>query len=259
MAPAFEFGPEPSSADTSKESTDGSQATLCRAQIDWLEKEVSRSLYLLTGDEITAGRKSDCNICLRMEPTSDPDNRDKTFLISSHHFSLRRSGGLLQFVDAGSSNGSFWGSDKLEENVPVLVESEMRINIGKVLDLEFDVVRNGVGNSSAVSFVRIRRGNNSPDIEYAILFDTAPVGSGSNAILPVAVATTSSSRRVRALDVGETFTSDPARIAVRSGRLFIERTGEERVTLNGIELHRGQPVVLATGELTIGSQAFVVS
>jgi len=171
-------------------------ASASAAHITWSDQGNDRSLVLLATAVAECGRRSDADICLRVEPTSQPDNRDKTFRISSDHFSIRYLGDRVELVDRGSTNGTFViGSKRLEPNLPITIESGLQISIAESLELSFEVASRITASRSSddvvselrdpasdsnwlrthligddkpgkIAFVRIRRVNNLQGAEY---------------------------------------------------------------------------------------------
>lgn len=268
----FDLGQNEQQAPVSSLSETGSSV----ARITWSHEGREKSLALLTKAFVEVGRRSECDICLRLEPTSEPDNREKTFRISSNHFSLRYLGDCVELIDRGSTNGTFAGSSKrLEPNIPWKIEPGSQVSVAQVLDLAFEVIPRasvpsdtdgivtqthdranepqwlqehlvGDDKPGKIAFLKVRRLNNLPDTEYAVLFHSAPIGAGEGSILRTEPST-GSSRRVRAFDFGDAISEDPARLLVRNGQLMIERTGSEEVTMDGTSLQPKTPVALQNG------------
>jgi pSer/pThr/pTyr-binding forkhead associated (FHA) protein len=254
----------------------------------WSDQGRRRSVLLLAKAVLEVGRRSDCDICLRIEPSSEPDNREKTFRISSNQFAVRYLGDCVEVIDRGSTNGTFVASSKrLEPNVPWKVEVGQQISAAQVLDLALEIIPRasipsdtdavitqahdrandprwlqehlvGDDKPGKIAFLKARRLNNLTDTEYAVLFHSAPIGSGEGSILRIEPST-GSSRRIRAFDFGDAISEDPARLMVRNGTLMIERTGSEEISVDGKSLQPKTPVALQDGmTIIISGTAFCV-
>jgi hypothetical protein len=233
---------------------------------------------------VEAGRHSAKNICLRLEPTDDAANLEKSRNISSHHLTIRYLGDGVELVDPGSVNGTFIGKEKLAANQPHKVEPGMVVSVAEVLDLEFQPMmrkdapedkdgickkaeanRNdaawlqshliGVDKPGRIDFLRIRRRDNQPEQEYVLLFHSGLIGSEADALIRLEPSERTPRRRV--YDVGGDASLGGARLFVQDGRILIERRGSEPVALAGEPLKIAQPRPIVTpGELIVGSTTF---
>ena len=263
-------------------------AATSRRVITWSVDGEKYSLHLLVRASVEAGRQSTRDLCLRVEPTSDPENYEKSKLVSSHHFSLRYVGSGVQFIDVDSTNGSFNQGKRMGANVSLLLVEKTLISLAEVLELEFDPVRrtdtmddgNGICRAAAahaadpawlhenligmekpgeISFLRITRKNNLPGQGYVLLFHSGWIGSDETSLLRVPVSETTPRHR-RAFDIGDAPFADPARLLVRDGAIWIERTGADEVRVGGEAIDAGQAKALPENcELIVGKTTFVVA
>lgn len=261
------------------------KAPVRRLVVNWTQDGRSNSMILIAQATVDAGRQSTRDLCLRVEPGTEPANYDKSMKISSHHFSLRYVGTGVQFLDMGSTNGSTLDSKRAEPNSPVLIDRKTTVSLSDVLTLELEPVQRSDGSAlgddlqqaatanaadsawlqreligtdkpGKVSFLRITRTNNLPETEYVLLYHSGKVGSGEDSLLRLPL-TTAAPRRGRAFDVGDSATSDsPARLFVRDGGIWLERTGAAQVIVAGDPLEVGQCRALAPCELTIAETTY---
>jgi hypothetical protein len=263
-------------------------AAASRRVITWSVDREEHSLHLLVRASVEAGRQSTRDLCLRVEPTSDPENYEKSKLVSSHHFSLRYVGNGVQFIDVDSTNGSFNQGKRIGTNVSLLLVEKTLISLAEVLDLEFDPIRrtdvmdDSNGNCQAaaahaadtawlqanlvgaekpgeIAFLRISRKNNLPSQQYVLLFHSGWIGSDDSSLLRVPVSEMTP-RRKRAFDIGDAPSTDPARLLARDGAIWIERTGADEVRVGGEAIDAGQARALPENcELIVGKTTFVVA
>lgn len=260
---------------------------LQRAIVAWSHNGQERKTILIAKASVDAGRNQLRDICLRFEPSNDPSNYEKTKQISLHHFSLRYLGNGVEFVEAGSTNGSTVDQRPVESNAPLLVDRDVLVSIAGVLDLDLEPVfrrdgpmdgegimraaRANAANPSwlqerligedkpgMIGFFRISRRNNLPDEQYLLLFHSGGIGTGNESLFrlstPGAIP-----RRSRAFDVGDSVVNDPARLFVRDSAIWVERTGVDSVLVAGEPLEVGQSRMLATGALSVAGTEFSVT
>jgi len=257
-----------------------------RFKIAWSDDGKQKTMILLTKAVIDAGRQTSQDICLRIEPTEEPENHEKSKQISSHHFSLRYIGNGIQFVNTGR-NGSTVDKKKVEPNIPVMIDRKTIISVADVLDLEMEPIQRIDGHEVAddlyksaiahatdsallqerflgaekpgmVNFLRINRKNNLPDLQYVILFHSGWIGSGDDSLLRVPVSELTPRRR-RSFDVGEQIATDPARLLIHEGAIWIERTGGDDVFIGSKSIKLGKKHLLELGEIIVGKMVFSVS
>lgn len=264
---------------------------LRRCVLQWTQDGRARSLVLIAQATVEAGRLSTRDLCLRVEPGTEPANYEKSMKISSHHFSLRYLGSAIQFVDKGSTNGSFLENKRVEANSPILIDCPTKLSLADVLELELEPVRRADGPALApeqqqtamtnaadaawlqrqfigedkpgnFDFLRIRRTNNLPETQYIILYHSGKIGSGEDSLLclPKSVTPpTTKPRRTRAFDVGDSVSpASPARLFIRESGIWLERTGAEQVIIAGESLQVGQCRALAPGELTVAETIYTL-
>jgi hypothetical protein len=238
------------------------------ARLSWRTARGTRTLHLLALALVEAGRQTSKPLCLRVEPVSDPTNREKTLAVSSHHLTLRYLGTAAEVVDPGSSNGTFLARRQMQAGQGYRIERGMTLSVAGVLDLEFHPVPRpdappdtaavcgaapahahdptwlqanliGADRPGWLSFLRIVRKNNLPEEEYALLFHSGTVGGGPDALVPLPGA------------------GNLARLLVHAGQLWLERLGAEPVTVAGRPLAAGRPVPLnAACDWTAGPTGF---
>lgn len=238
------------------------------ARITWTAGGVLRGLRLFFTAVVEAGRQTSRPLCLRVEPVDDPANRAKSVNISSHHFTLRYLGDSVELIDPGSSNGTFVNRQRLAAGQPCRLLPGMTAWLADALELQFQPVPRrdapadvnglcraarahadnplwlqnnliGANRPGWVAFLRINRRNNLPQEEYALLFHAGAIGGGPESLIHLGVA------------------GDLARLLVLDGRLCLERTGVEPVTLAGRALRAGTPVPLSSScDWSVGQTAF---
>jgi pSer/pThr/pTyr-binding forkhead associated (FHA) protein len=246
-------------------------------------------LTLLPFAVVEAGRHSARNICLRLEPTDDPANLEKTRNISSHHLTIRYLGDSVELIDPGSTNGIFIGKERVPAGQPRRIEPGLTVSVAEVLELEFQPILRrdavpdkdgvlpaarekatdpnwlqqnliGVDKPGQVAYLRVRRKNNATEQEYVLLFHAGVIGSDPEALLSLPVGNQAPLRRVAAFDFGPDLPiHPPARVLVRAGQICIERTGAEPVTLAGKPLEQNQVAPLMPPcAMTVGTTTFRV-
>ncbi len=238
------------------------------ARLSWRTARGMRTLHLLPLALVAAGRQTSNPLCLRIEPVSDPANREKSLAVSSHHLTLRYLGTSAEVVDPGSSNGTFLARRQMQPGQGYRIERGMTLSVAGVLDLEFHPVPRpdappdtaavcgaapahahdpawlqtnliGADRPGWLSFLRIVRKNNLPEEEYALLFHSGMVGGGPDALVPLPG------------------TGNLARLFVYGGKLWLERIGPEPVTVAGRPVAAGRPCPLtAACEWTVGPTVF---
>jgi len=221
--------------------------------------------HLLPLPVVTFGRESQRNVCLRVEPTSMPENAESTRQISKSHFVLRYLGNRVEVMDAGSSNGTSLRSlGPLSAEVPVAIGDHEQINVAGVLTLDVELVRRrtpqpldektlasitervnegnwlahqlvGPEKPGEIEFIRIGRGNNLPEREYVLLFGMGGIGPTTDALIRVGEPASAKSRS-RGLDIGGTSAVCPASLFFDKGLLFLTCSGQERVVLGDRKL-----------------------
>ena len=221
-----------------------------KARLTWTDGRITRTLHLYFTAVLEAGRQTTKPLCLRVEPVTDPVNRDKSLAISSHHFTLRYLGDGVELIDPGSSNGTFVNRQRLNAGQPCWIQPGTSIWLADALELQLqpvprrdapadaaDVCRAartqadnpawlqskliGADRPGWVSFLRIGRKNNLPQEEYALLFHAGGVGGGPEALVRVGSG------------------GDVARLLLLGGWPHLERMGPEMVTLSGRPLPPG--------------------
>ena len=283
--PRFDFG----NTDTGGDQTTARPGNLSKANLAWIENGKHRTLLVMAQAVVKAGRsKSDNDICLRLEPTSDATNEKKTYCISKCHLSLRYLGDGVEITDEGSKLGTFLASKKkLEPNVGLVFDSSLAVSVANVLDLSLVPVprcekspddasvyaeaRRRVTDSDwlqsqfigedklgTVGFLRITRRNNLTEKEYVALFHSGWIGSGEDSLLRVRGS--DALWRGPAFDIpGALAASEPARLVVREGAIWLERTGTDPVQCDNETLERGVPVALLPNvNFVVAGQTFHV-
>ena len=263
-----------------------SSAALDRVALAWLHEGVSCRAHIIASARLTIGRHSSNDICTRLEPLEAVGNREKTLLISSTHVECRYLGTCVDLRDVGSANGTVAEGRAVAGGHVARVDARMSVVLAGVLELALEVfprraaftdTGNVLGEAEShggddawlqerlvgadkpgnFDYVRVRRINNLPEVQYIGLYHSAAIGYGQNCLIQLTPKTTKSSPRVRVLDVGGDVLTDPARILVIDGGLYLERAGKDLVCVDGSELAQGSPVplkapsLLSIGELSI--------
>lgn len=248
-----------------------------------------RQTVIVAKATVKLGRKSDCDICLRLEPIHLPANRDQTLRISSAHLHCRYLGNCVELLDTGSSNGTMLDGRKLAPGESAVVAGTMNASLAGVMSLSFKAVprRGGPADTNGVfssafsnqdtpqwlqahlignekpgmcDFLHIKRLNNMSEWEYVVLFHAGRIGPGADALIPLTMPTTKSFARVRVFDVGEQSVNDSAQILVKNGHLWLERIGKNEVLWNDRPLAVNSPAILSDkGSIGIGQIVFNVS
>lgn len=255
--------------------------------VSWVEQSQEKTVLLLAQAMAEAGRLSSRDICLRLEPTAEPENHEKSKSISKYHFTLRYLGNTVQFIDIGSACGSSIDGKPVQTNVPVAVDQRAALCVAEVLDLELEPVLRadapaennglfvdaaahasepswlqarlvGVDKPGRVAFLRISRKNNMPNTQYILLFHAGWIGSGNDCLLRVPVSEPTP-RRSRAIEISGSAAAEPARFLVREGAIWIERTGADNVVIGDQPLEMGQSKPLEAGAMTIGKTTFTLT
>ena len=228
-----------------------------KARLTWVEGRTTRTLHLYFTAVLEAGRQTTRPLCLRVEPVSDPVNRDKSLSISSHHLTLRYLGDGVELIDPGSSNGTFVNRQRLAAGQPCWIQPGMSVWLADVLELQLQPVPRrdapaesatvcraartqadnaawlqsnliGADHPGWIAFLRITRKNNLPQEEYAMLFHAGSIGGGPEALIRVGAG------------------GDTARLLLLDGWPHLERVGTEMVTVAGRPLAPGTPVPLTS-------------
>jgi pSer/pThr/pTyr-binding forkhead associated (FHA) protein len=256
--------------------------------VTWVEDSQEKTALLMAQAIVEAGRLSSKEICLRVEPASDPSNYERSKAISKHHFSLRYIGSAVQFVDVGSASGSSIDGKPVDANAPVLVERNMTISVADVLRLELNpVIRTsaptvndglfqdaaehasdnnwlqsnllGAEKPGGIDFLRITRKDNLPNHQYLLLFHSGSFGSEDTSLFRVPVSE-KTPRRKRAFDIGNSTSPDPARLMIRDGVIWIERTGTDDVRVGDEQLAPGASKRLPDNcEVVVANTRFVIT
>lgn len=258
-----------------------------RLVVSWSQGGQQQSMILIAQAAVEAGRQSSRDLCLRLEPDSDQANYDKSMKISSHHFSLRYVGNGVQFVDVGSTNGTIMDGKRVEPVSPILIYRKTTVSLANALELELEPVPRldspaptddllqaatanaadsawlqreliGADKPGMIGFLRINRTNNLPDKQYVLLFHSGSIGSDKDSLIGT-LPSDMTPRRGRAFDLSDSSSSNPARLFVREGAIFIERTGSECVIVCGQSLAQGESTTLKAGEVVVGATTFALS
>lgn len=258
----------------------GSRLPSCSAAtLQWNHRGQMISTRLLGTPIAMFGRASDRDGCLRVCPTSIPENAEKTRQISGLHFLLRYTGDRLQVIDKGSTNGTLLSSrGPLQPNTAVDLQDGDRITVAEVLILAVEFVERapsptldegvrgeiaahledadwltqrlvGPSKPGFLDFARLRRVDNLPEEEYVLLFGTGTVGSSGRALITVD-ADTATRPAVRTLDLGDTTPDYPAAFHWADGVLHLQCCVADQVRINGTAVQAGEDRAL-TGDATI--------
>lgn len=244
----------------------------------WEQSTQARTTLVLATPLCTFGRASDRDVCLRIQPVANSENRQKTFQISSLHFQLRYSGEAVELVDSGSSNGTKTKSaGRLSPRASIALGFSDEISVADVLTLAVQTVRRtspvaiepavqrriadasedratlaqvlvGTDKPGSIEFVRLRRVDNYPDEEYVLLFGQGFIDSSDDAMiqLPRKVGTGS-----RGLDLGGDDAGPVARLFWLDGDLTIGVLRDGAVRLNDRDLDGGKSVALHPGDVFV--------
>lgn len=266
--PAFQLTPE-----------SGSRPQSCSvATLVWNRHGQQVTTHLLGKAVATCGRASDRDVCLRVCPTSVPENAEKTREISSLHFLLRYIGDRLQVIDKGSTNGTTLASQgTLQPNIPAELKDGEKITVAEALSLVVECVERapssklddedrreiaahlenadwlaqrlvGASKPGVLQFARLRRVDNLAEEEYVLLFGTGTVGPSSRALITVSTET-ATRPAVRTLDLGDTTPDYPAAFYWEGGSLHLRSNVADQVRVNGTAVPAGDQRTLSGGEI----------
>ncbi len=87
-------------------------------------------------DAMTFGRRSDCDICLRVEPADEPANAEASKRISGQHFAHEIGGGTYALTDT-STNGTAVDGRQLGRGEAVELTGAAEVDVAGVLRLRF--------------------------------------------------------------------------------------------------------------------------
>lgn len=276
MARALDFG-EPDDPAMQLKPESSSRLQSCSvATLSWNRQGQRIKTHILGKALVDCGRASDRDICLRICPTTAPENADKTRQISSLHFLVRYVGDRLQVIDKGSTNGTSLSSQgTLQPNVPADLKDGDRITVAEVLTLAVEFVARvppvaldeegrkkvaehledadwlterliGLPQPGFLDFARLRRLGNLPEEEYVLLFGTGIVGSSKRAMITVDAETTARPA-VRTLDLGDATPDYPAAFYWENGGIHIRSHTADQVRVNGAVVRLGEHRILSDG------------
>jgi len=274
MARSLDFG---ESADNVGQLSKGSN-TPCNSIVlvrHYAGKQIST--HVLPTAATAFGRSSEREVCLRVEPTDLPANREKTFHISINHCLLRYIGDRVEIIDTHSTNGTSLKSvGRLQPGLAVPVSDGDVIAVADALSLQVEFGKRsnplppdesmvsqldakkddaewlndhlvGREKPGILDYVRLRRLDNLPEEEYVLLFGVGNVGhSGAALILLDPDAATLP--HVRALDLGDTAPDCPAGLFWAARALHIQCNLADQVRINGTAISAGEDRVLSGGE-----------
>lgn len=248
------------------------------ARLTWKKGAEERVIVVLPMQCVSAGRDSTREICLRIHPTSEPSNREKTFRISSTQFRVEYHGEGLRISDPGSTNGTVLkSSGPLEKDRPVEIRKDDEISVAGVLNLELDLIPKsspvpmnedlseqmksrhqdsqwlqelliGPDKPGLFEFARIRRIDNLPSEEYVLLFGKGRIGFTRDSLISLG-AGTSPKPTTRGLDLGEAVPEALGVLYYKSGSLWLEGNAPGEIRIGNREVGRLMPVPLSNGDV----------
>jgi hypothetical protein len=277
MARALDLG-EPEQPTIQPTLQTGLPARSCRAvTLVWNRQEKKVTTHVLGKAVASCGRASDRDVCLRVCPTSVPENAEKTRQISSLHILIRYIGDRLQVIDKGSTNGTLLSSaGALQPNIPADLKDGDKITIAEVLSLAVECVARagdvpldakvrqeiashledgdwltqrlvGPSQPGLLDFARLRRIDNVPEEEYVLLFGVGAVGASDRALITTH-AKAVAGPAVRTLDLGDAAPDYPAAFYWENGALRLRSNVADQVRVNGTAVPAGEQRILGGGE-----------
>lgn len=210
-----------------------------------------KQLDLIASACADCGRNSLKDICLRLEPIdNNSENYEKSKSISSNHFGFRYLGNSLVVLDFGSTNGTTLGNTPLAKNEPRTIEGETTLKVADVLDLTaipverhphgvdaqrvLDQAPSNIGDAEWLnrnllgddkpgkwSHLRLKRTNNKPEHEYAIIFHSAMISHRADSLLNLGFEPPTA--RGRRIDQYQDFSDPGILIIVRNRQIQIEK------------------------------------
>ena len=235
------------------------------------------STHLLASSVATFGRSSDRDVCLRIEPTDIPINREKTFHISINHCMLRYVGEGVEIIDTHSTNGTSLKSvGRLQPSLAVPVVDGDVITVADTLALQVELGRRsnplratddlisqigqnkndvkwlnehlvGHREPGVLDYVRLRRIDNHAEEEYVLLFGVGSIDHSGSALIRLEPDAAMKSG-VRAIDLGDTAPEYPAGFHWVSGVLHVQCNVSKQLHINDIEISEGDDRALHGGE-----------
>ncbi|MGA2032970.1 MAG: FHA domain-containing protein [Thermoguttaceae bacterium] len=223
------------------------------------------------------GRSSDREVCLRVEPTDLPANREKTFHISINHGLLRYIGDRVEIIDTHSTNGTSLKSvGRLQPGLAVPLSDGDVISVADALTLQVEFGRRskplppddgmaaqldakkddaewlndhliGREKPGILDYVRLRRLDNFSEEEYVLLFGGGNIGHSGAPLIPLdadAVALP----HVRTLDLGDAAPDYPAALYWAGKAIHLLCNVADQVRINGTAISAGEDRVLSGGE-----------
>ena len=205
------------------------------------------------GSSAAFGRRSNCDICLRVEPADQAENVEASCKISGRHFAVAvGTSGRLRVVDE-STNGTAVNGRLLGGGEAAEIDGAAEVDVGGVLRLRLTVEAGG----GMVQNLLVERVDNLPERRYLLLWGAADIG-GPGTPLPL-VAATPPSAAGRGFDLGadDAGAATATRLLCKNGGIWIESGGN--VSLDGERLGGGMIKPLRPGELEIAGAAVTVT
>ena len=284
MTRGMDFGSDP--APQASQPADAEPSKPLRITLDWSKNGSRVTSRVVASTRATFGRASLQDFCLRVEPVSAQENKEKTNQISKSQFAVAHLGDHVDVWDLHSTNGtSLKSSGQVNPGIPVRLEDGEEINVAGVLSLAVEFARRanynplppkdlseiearaadlpwlnrrllGKDAPGAFDFVRFRRLNNFVQEEYVMLFGKGTIGDGTDHL--VSLASSCGQRgKARGLDLGEEAGSAAAYLHNQDGR-FVLAALREGVRVGGAAVPMGESVVLGDGtEIGVGDQKIV--
>jgi hypothetical protein len=242
--------------------------------------------HVVASTRATFGRASLQDFCLRVEPVSAEENKEKTNQISKSQFAVVHLCDHVEIWDLHSTNGtSLKSSGEVSPGAPVRLADGEEINVAGVLSLAVEIVRRanytpltpkdlseiqanagdlpwlnrrllGKDTPGAFEFVRFRRLNNFVQEEYVMLFGKGKIGGGTDHL--VSLGSSCGQRgKARGLDLGEEAGSAAACLYNQDGK-FVLAALREGVRIGGAVVAVGETAVLGDGtEIGVNDQKVV--
>ena len=285
MARGIDFGSDP--APQASQPADAEPSKLLRITLDWSKSGSRVTSHVVASTRATFGRASLQHFCLRVEPVSAEENKEKTNQISKSQFAVVHLGDHVKVWDLHSTNGtSLKSSGQVNPGVPVRLADSEEINVAGVLSLAVEIVRRanytplppkdlseiearaadlpwlnrrllGKDTPGAFEFVRFRRLNNFVEAEYVMLFGKAPIGCGPQCLVSLA-SPSEQSRRTRGLDLGEEMISTMAYVHLQDGNFALTCCCDSGVQINGTKLPNAKTGILSDGtQIEISGQKVI--
>ena len=235
------------------------------------------STHVLPTAVAAFGRSSEREVCLRVEPTDLPANREKTFHISINHCLLRYIGDRVEIIDTHSTNGTSLKSvGRLQPGLAVPVSDGEVIALADALTLQVEFCRRskplppddsmvaqldvkkddaqwlndhliGREKPGILDYVRLAASTIFPRRSTSCFSGSAISGTLAHALIRLD-PDAATQPHVRTLDLGDGVPDDPAGLYWAGNALHVQCNVADQVRINGTAISAGEDRVLSGGE-----------